>query len=131
MGGDYIKLSTSSDDPESSPFSFNDFPPRSGGAFRFNSKPDVYKSERTRTLKVALIGGSLLATILLLFAAALGTTTTDAVSRQIGSYASASLGAWKSPYGSSREVPDNEGLLDPHYKLDEASGFLYPPDVYR
>lgn len=92
--------------------------------------PSFLQALTARPLRV-VAWAVLFAISLLIFAGGVGHGPATAQVQRIGSYASDAFWASRSSASSAwRELPRNEGLLDPVLEKDEDTGLLMPADVY-
>ncbi|KAM0754115.1 glycosyl transferase [Meredithblackwellia eburnea MCA 4105] len=92
-------------------------------------RPSFLQAATARPLRLGLYCLGAFVTLLVI-AGSTGRGPATGPVRKIGSYASESLEGWTFTSGGSwRELPQNEGLLDPTF-VKGKDGNRYPPDVY-
>lgn len=123
----YIPLATTSG--PSTPFNWPSWASPNSEASVHQARPSFLQAATARPLRLALYGVGALATLLVI-AGSTGHGPAVRPVRKLGSYASESLEGWSNSGGAGwRELPQNEGLLEPTYVVG-SDGNKYPPDVY-
>lgn len=90
-------------------------------------RPSFVQAATARPLRLALYSAGVVVTLLVIAGSA-GRGPVPV--RQLASGTTSILDSWRPRPGNAwRELPQNDGLVDPTYVVGK-DGYLYPPDVY-
>lgn len=92
--------------------------------------PSLLQALAARPLRLAALGSLALGAIILVALGTSSSTSGGGTMARIGSYASENFWALRPSSATWRQLPANEGLLDPPMTKDSKTGMMIPPDVY-
>lgn len=112
------------------PLPWSAYPPTSSttGTASFD-QPTLLQAITARPLRLVAWGAALILSLLVI-SGSFGKGPVGPHIARIGEYAQDNFWATRSKSSAWRELPQNEGLLDPVLTKDERTGYSMPPDVY-